>query len=47
MRTNIEQQHRAGGAKNAKKKKWQKSKSIFWAFLGSAVLAGAVALFFF
>jgi hypothetical protein len=28
-------------------KNWQKSKSTFWAFLGSAVLAGAVALFFF
>jgi len=28
------------------KKNWQKSKSIFLTFLGSAVLAGAVALFF-
>ena len=28
-------------------KKWQKSKSIFLTFLGSAVLAGAVALLFF
>jgi hypothetical protein len=26
---------------------WQKSKSTFWTFLGSAVLAGAVAIFFF
>jgi hypothetical protein len=28
------------------KKNGQKSKSMFWTFLGSAVLAGAVALFF-
>jgi hypothetical protein len=27
-------------------KNWRKSKSTFWTFLGSAVLAGAVALFF-
>jgi LPXTG-motif cell wall-anchored protein len=27
-------------------KNWQKSKSTFLTFLGSAVLAGAVALFF-